>query len=296
MWREQLWRHPTGNLHFARGPAHGQRIAFLHGVLRTWETFLPLMAPLSARYELVGIDLRGHGRSEKPPHGYQVADYARHLRSWLTDATETPIVLYGHSLGAMVAMLLAAEEPALVAGVVLEDPPFHTMGTRIGQTPWQSYFRAVQQLAGSSGSVAEVAAALAVIPWEDVKTGRTVRLGDVRDGASLRFFARSLRQVYPAVLDPVVAGHWLDGYDLEKIASAVRCPVLVLQADPEAGGTLNNDDVALMRSKTQDLSVVRFAHAGHNLHTARTQDIVNLVFAFVESLSDSHESAVRQGN
>jgi pimeloyl-ACP methyl ester carboxylesterase len=287
MWHDRRWQHPQGNLHSTQGPPHGRRLVFLHGVLRSWETFLPLLAPLSVRFELTGLDLRGHGRSAKPETGYGVVDYVQHLRPWLAEVASEPVVLYGHSLGAMIALQLAAIEPQHVAGIVLEDPPFHTMGERIGATPWQSYFRQVQPLAGSTRPVTEVAAALAEIMWGDPQAGRAVRLGDVRDGVSLRFLAHTLRQVCPAVLDPVIAGAWLRGYDLAKIAADVRCPVLLLQADSTAGGTLSDADVAQLRLLVNDLSTVRFAHAGHNLHTARTQEIVNLVFAFVESLSGS---------
>jgi pimeloyl-ACP methyl ester carboxylesterase len=289
MLTSQFWNHAEGRLHLVRSPSGGRRILFLHGVLRSWETFLPLLAPLSCRYELVAFDHRGHGQSHKPERGYLTVDYAEPLQAWLESEVREPVVVYGHSLGAMVALLLASRSPHRIAGVVLEDPPFHTMGSRIASTPWQAYFRSIRALAGSRESTSSLAAKLAAISWTDPASGRTLQLGDVRDRVSLRFLAHSLRDVPPAVLDPIVAGSWLDGYDLAAIAAQVRCPVLLLQADSSAGGTLIDEDVAVLESHVADLLRIRFANAGHNLHTARTQEIVNLVFNFVESLQEPRE-------
>ena len=45
------------------------------------------------------------------------------------DELAEPLIIFGHSLGAMVAAAVAAELPQLVLGIVLEDPLF---------TPWET--------------------------------------------------------------------------------------------------------------------------------------------------------------
>ena len=79
----------------------------------------------------------------------------------------------------------------------------------------------------------------AVREYKLLAEDQTVRLGDTRDAASLRFTARSLSQLAPEVLQPIIDGTWLRGFDLADIAKRVRCPVLILQADPACGSRCN---------------------------------------------------------
>ena len=72
---------------------------------------------LAARFRIVSIDQRGHGRAAKPPSGYAAEDYARDIRDRLTENT----VLIGHSLGARNALVAGARYPEKVAAVVAID-------------------------------------------------------------------------------------------------------------------------------------------------------------------------------
>ena len=74
------------------------------------------------RWHLHLIDHRGHGGSGRAPGQYRVVDHvedALTVLNWLG----RPAVLFGHSLGALVAAAAAAARPELVRAVVLEDPP-----------------------------------------------------------------------------------------------------------------------------------------------------------------------------
>ena len=53
------------------------------------------------------------------------------------------------------------------------------------------------------------------IPQDLTTPGKagSIRLGDTRDMASLRFTARCLKQLHRDVLSPIVAGRWLEGFD-----------------------------------------------------------------------------------
>src|SRR5262245_19727695 len=77
-------------------------IVMFHGVLRAWNCFLPLGAHLFPTYDVTSLDQRGHGTSDRADR-YLVADYADDAVEWVERAIARPVVLYGHSLGAMVA-------------------------------------------------------------------------------------------------------------------------------------------------------------------------------------------------
>lgn len=135
----------------------GPSLLLLHGVTRCGEDWQPLMPALSAHWKVITVDQRGHGESPRG-RGYLVADYIADAVRLVRDELSTPLVIFGHSLGAMVAAAVAAELPQWVRGIVLEDPPFHTMGNRITGSLWQSQFIGMQEVARRSGSIVIVAA------------------------------------------------------------------------------------------------------------------------------------------
>lgn len=79
--------------------------------------FEPVAELLAARFRIVSIDQRGHGRAPKPKTGYGAADYARDIAK----LAQGPTLLIGHSLGARNALVAGQRYPDKVAAVVAID-------------------------------------------------------------------------------------------------------------------------------------------------------------------------------
>lgn len=76
--------------------------------LEMWE---PQMKALTEHFRVLRYDARGHGRSQVPPGPYSMEDLARDLFE-LLDALRLDVVAFcGLSLGGMVGIWAAAEEP-----------------------------------------------------------------------------------------------------------------------------------------------------------------------------------------
>jgi pimeloyl-ACP methyl ester carboxylesterase len=251
-------------LHYVEGPANGSTLLLLHGVTRCWRDWELLLPELTKEWHVIALDHRGHGESDHVPDGYRVIDYARHVAEFVRAESAAPIVVLGHSLGAMVALHLAAECPELIAGAALEDPPFHTMGRHIGTTPYRAQFAGMEQVARCGGDVEALTDGLAGIRLPGPQG--EVRLGDIRDRASLRFSAECLLELDPEIFTPLVAGRWLDGFDHTALWSRVKRPLLLLQGDARHGGALADDDADLAESSAPQCRRVRFDGVGHQIH------------------------------
>lgn len=83
----------------------------------TWDAVGPV---LSADRDVVALSLRGHGRSDRPGT-YSIAGMADDVATALAALGRGPVDLVGHSLGGLVALLVAARESTLVRRLVLED-------------------------------------------------------------------------------------------------------------------------------------------------------------------------------
>jgi pimeloyl-ACP methyl ester carboxylesterase len=251
-------------LHRVEGSAAGPSLLLLHGVTRNWHDWEPLLSELSREWRVVALDHRGHGESERTPGKYRVADYAQHTAEFVRASFSEPVVVFGHSLGAMVALHLAAECPEQIAGAVLEDPPFHTMGRNIDATPYRAQFAGTQSVARRGGDIETMTDALADIRLPG--PSGEVRLGDLRDRASLRFSAECLAHTDPDIFTPLIAGEWLDGFDHAALWPRVSCPLLLLQGDPKSGGALTDDDADFAERTLKQCRRVRFDGVGHQIH------------------------------
>jgi pimeloyl-ACP methyl ester carboxylesterase len=93
----------------------------VHGITSSSHTWLPVARALENPAELVAPDLRGRGRSNALSGPYGVGAHVRDMLAVLDRLHVERTVLVGHSLGAYIAALLAAEHPARVSAVVLVD-------------------------------------------------------------------------------------------------------------------------------------------------------------------------------
>ena len=270
----------------AAEPADRNRapLLLIHGVIRRWQTFLPLVPHLTQRWHVLGLDLPGHGQSDRLAGEYLVVDYVRVVAGLVRSRYREPLIIYGHSLGAMVAAGIAAEAGEQIRAVILEDPPLDTMDSRIEETWLHGYFAGLARHAGSPLPVGQLATELANLILVDPLTRQSQRLGDLRDAAQLRFLASCLKQLDPAVLQPVIEARWLAGFDWPQVFSRIACPLLLLQADEAAGGMLVDADAVRAASRAGDCTLVKLRGCGHNMHVARTQEVTNVVHAFLESL------------
>jgi len=97
----------------------GEPLIFLHGLsddLRYWEV---LTSTLKKKYQVIRIDLRGHGESELGDDEITIDTYADDLKDLLDDLKIDAGNLIGFSLGGVVAMDFAIRYPNYVSSIVL---------------------------------------------------------------------------------------------------------------------------------------------------------------------------------
>ena len=283
MLTEQRVELQSHGLSYARGSQNGPPLAMFHGVTRRWQSFLPIVPALVTRWQVLAWDAPGHGLSDRATD-YHVAAYAADAAQFVRATFSCPGAVYGHSLGAMVALSAAADAPDLVTAVILEDPPFHTMGDGIQNGALLSFFNGLRPFAGHQRPVSEVARELAEIRISVPGREQSARLGDSRDATSLRFTARALKQLDPAVLRPIIDGQWLAGFDWQALIPRVQCPVLVLQADGACGGMLTDADADLLAANLADCTRIRFPNSPHLIHWAQADLLLRHVIGFLESV------------
>ena len=105
---------------------HGPRVlGFMHGILMDSNMNHRLAADLaSTGHRVILLDLPGHGMSAKPKRAsfHRMDTYAQHVVRLLDHLGIDKAVIGGVSLGANVSLLVAAQAPERVKGLILEMP------------------------------------------------------------------------------------------------------------------------------------------------------------------------------
>lgn len=283
-WSETWCSSGDGQVRVRVGPENGRPLVCLHGVTRAWKDWLTIAPALANRWQLFCVDFRGHGKSARAVGKYLVRDYVRDANAVLNTVVKQPAVVCGHSLGAMVAAGVAAEPGSFVRAAILEDPPYQTMGSRIADTPYLSQFVGMRSIMHEGLDIPNLARRLADLEVVHPVTSQKSRLGDLRDSAAIRFHAACLARTDAEVLTPIIEGRWLDGFDVDAIHSALRCPVLLLQADSDGGGMMTEADADQLLSAATDVTRVRFPGVSHQIHATQPEAAARAIVQFLESL------------
>jgi pimeloyl-ACP methyl ester carboxylesterase len=272
------------SIHGVMGPPTGMPLVFLHGVTRRWQDYTTFLPPFVEHYQIFALDHRGHGRSDRSATcAYLVRDYATDFVSFLERHLSNPAIVYGHSLGALVAVVAAARVPHRVRALILEDPPATALGEGIAESRFLLQFTGTRQLLDKpSQTVEQLTAGLVELPVRRPSDGAVVRFGDLRDIETLRFAAGCLLQLDPKTLDPLLAGRWLEGVDWFGALPQIKCPTLLLQGDPSCGGMLESGEADRLLAGLANGSRVFLAGVGHSIHYAEPKRTARIVQEFLE--------------
>ncbi len=104
------------------GPGQATKLVFLHGLGGSLGTWQVVLGDLADRYRVCALDLPGHGGSDKGDPAsvdYTAAGLAAAIGDALAALGIGRAIVVGHSLGAAVALKLAAVRPEAVGGLVL---------------------------------------------------------------------------------------------------------------------------------------------------------------------------------
>jgi pimeloyl-ACP methyl ester carboxylesterase len=277
---------PSGvRLNVAEGPDSGPPLLLLHGITGRWQGFLPLLPFLVQRYHVYALDLRGHGESARTPGDYGGERYATDVAEVIERHIGGPVLLFGHSLGGLIALRVALARPTGVRALVIGDSPLSW--ERYRNTPHRAGLATVLGLVREGLPVAELARRIADLPVPVPGATAPLRYGDLpsNDGASIRGYASNLVHADPEAIGTIVQGG-LGSPDgpIEELAAGLTMPCLLLQANAALGSLMASEDVERVLAVLPDGTLARLPTLGHSLHGQDPVPVARAVLQFFESV------------
>ncbi len=108
-------------INLATWPGDAGPVLCVHGITancRCWDVLAEALIP---DYQVIAMDLRGRGQSDKPPAGYSLDHHLRDINCLLDDLQLERAVIMGHSLGAFIGLAFAAQYPERTDRLILVD-------------------------------------------------------------------------------------------------------------------------------------------------------------------------------
>ncbi|WP_067044523.1 alpha/beta fold hydrolase [Methanobrevibacter sp. YE315] len=244
----------------------GETLVFIHGLsddLLYWEY---MATYLKDDYQVLRIDLRGHGESELGNDKITIGTYADDLYNLLEDLNIANVNLIGFSLGGAVALDFAVRYPQMVSSLVLmstfckEDnhlEPFFVKFKDALESSFEEFFDLI----------------LPMVLCPDVIEGNEAEIEMLKKFASQNANPQAYIKAIDACAD----------FNVEDKLSQISIPTLILVGKYDEL-TLPDTQMEL-KNKIKDSKVIVFDNVRHNLLVGKNNsEILNILKKFYKKI------------
>ncbi|MFC1997684.1 alpha/beta fold hydrolase [Chloroflexota bacterium] len=241
-------------LNYAEGGTQGKPVmVFLHGLTGRLQAYTDDFNEYGLDWHLYAPDLRGHGKSGKPEEGYRLPDYAGDVINFLSEVVGEPVVLVGHSLGALVTLTVAHLAPDRVRALIANDPPLLGDDLRIADYPEaRGWFSWVYETMKDQPTFEQV-----------LERGEAIN--PEASQAELQDMAEQVFGVALGTVKIALDDRQKEGYDLHAGLRTIDCPAMLLYGDYEDSSVVREKDTAEFRQLVPKAVIHKFEHGTHML-------------------------------
>lgn len=244
----------------------GRALLFIAGLGANVRETPHLAESYARHFDYIAYDQRGCGRSDKPAGEYSMAAWADDAAALLDNLGLTSAVVYGSSMGGMVAQELALRHPRRVDALILGCT---TGGAVRGVPPAPETVQRMVANRALSGDAAFVAGWSLGYSAAFIEANYDRLLALARDAA--RFAAPE-----DAYMRQVAAAARHDAWDR---LHAITCPTMILHGDADLLIPAGNARMLAERIPGARLHILEGVGHGYNLEAQARADALVIAFA-----------------
>jgi len=127
-WKSAFVKYTHKKTHYYYNEADELKPALLfhHGFTDNGLCWDRLASKFVNNYQCYLLDARGHGKSSDPSADLRYTDLMEDVLDFCERLKLHDVVVIGHSMGGVLATMIATDDKEFIKGVVLEDPAFPT--------------------------------------------------------------------------------------------------------------------------------------------------------------------------
>jgi pimeloyl-ACP methyl ester carboxylesterase len=264
-WRDGIVHANGIRLHYFRTGGKRPPVVMAHGITDNGLCWSRLARALEADFDLIMVDARGHGESDKPEQGYSPDDHAADLAGLIEALGLARPGVIGHSMGAGTAATLLATYPGLTAGAVLEDPPWRMPGSAAAGLPAAEWAADIERRKALAPEALAAEGKKNNPAWADEEFPAWVAAKQQVSSHVVQFVGQPRTP-------------W------SELVARIREPVLLVCGDPERGGIIDQTVAGEVIRINPQITVVHLPGAGHNIRREQFTAYVTAVSSFLTSL------------
>jgi N-formylmaleamate deformylase len=250
------------NIHYTRTGGNKPPLILLHGLTANGACWAALAHAIEGDYDVIMPDARGHGKSSVPDYGYRYEDHANDVVGLIEALQLSSPILIGHSMGGMIAAVVASRDPELLRCLVLADPTF--LSPKVQREVRDS-------------DVADQHRKYLNMSLDDVVAEARMRHPD-RSLDTIELIARARLQTSLGAFDVLTPPN----PDYMQVVSAIKVPGLLVIGG--SGGVVSPAVAADLQRLNPRLQVEQIPEAGHGLHYDQPKGFAVVVQSFLRSI------------
>ena len=250
------------NIAYTRTGGGKPPLILLHGLTANGACWATLAHAMQADYDVIMPDARGHGKSSVPDYGYRYEDHANDVVGLIEALRLSHPILIGHSMGGLIAAVVASRNPKLLRCLILADPTFLSPKVQ----------RAVRD-----SDVADRHRRYLTMPLDDVVAEARSRHPD-RSLDTIERMARARLQTSLAAFDVLTPPN----PNYMQVVRAIEVPSLLVIGG--SAGVVSPDVAADLQRLNPRLQVEQIPEAGHGLHYDQPRRFAVVVKSFLRSV------------
>lgn len=110
------------SIHYVSGGT-GEPFILIPGYPETWWAYHHVMPILAENYQVIVVEIRGMGSSDKPENGYEKKNIAKDIYELVKYLGFEKVFIAGHDIGAHVAFSFACNYPQTTSKLIMLDTP-----------------------------------------------------------------------------------------------------------------------------------------------------------------------------
>ena len=264
----------------AAGERDAPPFVLLHGVASTSRSWDGVAGRLSAAgHPVFEVDFRGHGRSDRPDTGYDLATYASDVAAVIAGVGLRRPILVGHSLGAMVALEAVARDARLARGLALVEGGLVDANVQYASLEECLAKLRLPAVGGMPAARVEGYLRMTNPGWPPERVAAAMAAFDVLADGTVAW------RLTPPRLESLGRSMWQQ--HAPRLWPEVRVPMLIVAAETgDAAWTAQKCEAAAVAERGASTVRVEWLAGDHAIHEAQPEALANHLLAAATELWD----------